>query len=304
MNELGKRFAERIQQDRLNVLSLRVLQRGQLIGSWDRSKDERRLQHSVSKSFTSMAVGLALEEGKLALTDRLKDIFPEYAAQVPAGGCGYPPGDLRLSDLLRMTSGHDSPPFWAEERAALHDKDWVQHYLSLPLDRPPGERFTYSSGDTFILSAVVQKAVGVTVADYLTPRLFDPLGISPIEWETTPRGITLGCAGLQLTTEELSRFGQLLLQEGMWEGKPLLPREWIREATRSQIANGDGTGDWGVGYGYQFWMCTHGAYRADGAYGQFCIVIPEQEAVIAVNSKEEQLKEILDAVWDEVYPFL
>lgn len=193
------------------------------------------------------------------------------------------------------------PPLWADERASLTEKDWAKYYMSLPLDRLPGEQFTYSSGDTFMISAMLQAATGQTVKDYLTPRLFDPLGIHDVEWETSPLGVTLGCAGLWISNEELSRFGQLLLQEGFWEGRQLVPADWIRQATSQQIET-TGDGDWGKGYGYQFWMCSHGAYRADGAYGQLCIVIPSKEAVICINSEEENMQGILNAVWSEVLP--
>jgi CubicO group peptidase (beta-lactamase class C family) len=213
------------------------------------------------------------------------------------------PGDLTLHDLLRMTSGHDNPPLTAAERASLEEKDWVKYYMSLPLDRAPGELFTYSSGDTFIISALIQAATGQTVQDYLTPRLFEPLGIHNVYWESSPLGITLGCAGLVINNEELSRFGQFLLQRGMWEGKQLVPAEWIDFATRKQIDN-QGSVDWNQGYGCQFWMCTHDAYRADGAYGQFCIVLSDKDAVIAINSQEEHMQEILDIVWAEILPQL
>lgn len=296
-------FVQHVAAQNLNVLSARVLQKGEPLATWDLTVDERRLQHSVSKSFTCMAVGLAIQEGKLSLDTKLKDLFPEHAKNNSPEDPALRPGELTLYNLLRMASGHDSPPLWAEERASLQEKDWVKYYMSLPLDRSPGEMFTYSSGDTFMISALVQAAVGETVKDYLTPRLFEPLGMHDVSWETSPLGVTLGCAGLSISNEELSRFGQLLLQKGMWEGKPLIPAEWIDFVTRKQIDN-QGSPDWSQGYGCQFWMCRHEAYRADGAHGQLCIVIPGKEAVIAVNSQEDNIQGILDAVWAEILPLL
>lgn len=205
-------FVERIASKGLNVLSVRVLQHGRLIDEWDADQDVRRQQHSISKSFTCMAAILAITEGKLHLGTKLQDLFPQYAGLAPESP--LPPEKLTLFDLLRMSSGHDSPPLWAEERASLQEKDWVKYYMSLPLDRFPGETFTYSSGDTFIVSAMIQAAVGQTVKDYLTPRLFEPLGIQNVQWDASPLGITLGCAGLWISNEELSRFGQLMLQKG------------------------------------------------------------------------------------------
>jgi CubicO group peptidase (beta-lactamase class C family) len=296
-------FLNSVNRQQLNVLSVRILQNGTPAAQWDLNRDERRLQHSVSKSFTCMAVGLAIAEGKLTLDTKLKDFFPQYAEQDPTLAPSLHPGELTLYNLLRMSSGHDSPPLWAEERASLQEKDWVKYYMSLPLDRTQGETFTYSSGDTFMISALVQAAVGQTVKDYLTPRLFEPLDIQNISWETSPLGVTLGCTGLYINNEELSRFGQMLLQKGEWNGKQLVPADWIEFATRRQIDN-EGGPDWSQGYGCQFWMCQHNAYRADGMFGQFCVVIPGKNAVVAINSHEEDMQAILDAVWDEILPLL
>ncbi|HEY4392080.1 MAG TPA: serine hydrolase [Paenibacillus sp.] len=296
-------FVDRVTEQGLNVLSARVLQHGELAAQWDLTIDERRIQHSISKSFTCMAAGLAISEGKLSLHTKLKEFFPQYVVEDANIEPAMRPGDLTLYDLLRMTSGHDSPPLTMAERASLEEKDWVKYYMSLPLDRAPGELFTYSSGDTFIISALIQAATGQTVQDYLTPRLFKPLRIHDVYWETSPLGITLGCAGLVINNEELSHFGQFLLQRGLWEGKQLVPAEWIDFVTRKQIDN-QGSSDWSQGYGCQFWMCTHDAYRADGAYGQFCIVLSDQDAVIAINSQEEHMQEILDVVWAEILPQL
>lgn len=296
-------FVNRVTAENLQVESVRVHQDGELIGKWDQNEDSRRPQHSISKSFTCMAVGLAIEEGKLTLDTTLGDVFPQYARMHTEHNSLLQPAVIKLRELLRMSSGHDSPPLWAEERASLQKKDWVRYYMSLPLDRAPGERFTYSSGDTFMISAMVQAAVGLTVHDYLRPRLFGPLGITEETWDTSPLGVTLGCAGLSLTNEELSRFGQLLLQQGMWNGAQLIPPDWIQLATSKQSDN-EGSLDWRQGYGYQFWMCSHHAYRADGAHGQFCIVMPDKGAVITINSQEDRLQDILDAVWSEIWPIL
>lgn len=296
-------FVKRITHFGLGVVSVRVRQNGRLWGAWDAAGDQRRLQHSVSKSFTCMAVGLAIEEGKLTLDSRLGQFFPGEASSQKSQEGELHPGNITLYNLLRMSTGHDSPPLWADERASLEEKDWAKYYMSLPLDRKPGEVFTYSSGDTFMISAMLQAATGQTVKDYLTPRLFDPLSIKDVTWETSPLGVTLGCAGLSISNEELSRFGQFLLQKGQWDGQQLVPSSWIEFVTSKQI-DSSGSADWEQGYGCQFWMCTHNAYRADGAMGQLCIVIPERDAVIAVNSNEGRMQDIMDAVWAEIYPQL
>ncbi|WP_334074271.1 MULTISPECIES: serine hydrolase [Paenibacillus] len=299
-------FQAKVEQKGLRIFTVRVLQRGEPAGAvnFAGAEDIRRLQHSVSKSFTSMAAGLALQEGLVDLDTRVGDIFPEAGSDRACTSESLNPARIRLIDLLRMSSGHDTPPLTYEERAVLEEPDWVKHYLSQPLDRPPGELFTYSSGDTYMISAMLEAVTGQTVKDYLVPRLFEPLGIEGVRWDTCPLGRTLGCTGLYLTTEELSRFGEFLLRRGEWKGRQLVSSAWIELATSKQVATPEDGGDWGIGYGYQFWRCTHGAYRADGMYGQFCIVLPERDAVIAINSQEDKMQGILDAVWEEIYPLL
>ncbi|WP_054956811.1 serine hydrolase domain-containing protein [Paenibacillus dakarensis] len=301
MAHLLEGFVKRITDKELQVFSARVRQNGEERDAWDLAKDQRRLQHSVSKSFTCMAVGLAIEEGKLSLDHQLGQFFPSEAPVQEDSPLH--PGHITLYNLLRMSTGHDSPPLWAPERASLQEKDWAKYYMSLPLDRKPGETFTYSSGDTFMISALFQAVMGQTVKDYLTPRLFDPLEIRNVTWETSPLGITLGCAGLSISNEELSRFGQMLLKRGEWNGQQLVPAEWIDFVTHKHI-DSKGSRDWEQGYGCQFWMCTHDAYRADGAQGQLCIILPKLDAVIAINSNEDRMQDIMDAVWSDIYPLL
>jgi hypothetical protein len=156
-----------------------------------------------------------------------------------------------------------------------------------------------------MLSAIVQKATGMTVLDYLRPRLFEPLSIENPTWETSPQGISAGGFGLSVRTEDIARFGQLYLQKGRWQGKPLLPAAWVEEATARQTSNGSNpNSDWEQGYGYQFWRCRHGAYRGDGAFGQFCVVLPEEDAVIAITSGTRDMQGVLNIVWDKLLPAL
>jgi len=156
-----------------------------------------------------------------------------------------------------------------------------------------------------MLSAMVQKATGLTVLDYLRPRLFEPLGIENPTWEASPQGISLGGFGLSVRTEDIARFGQLYLQKGLWQGKRLVPAEWIEAATARQVSNGSNpASDWEQGYGYQFWRCRHGYYRGDGAFGQFCVVMPDQDAVVAITSGTRDLQGVLNLVWDHILPGL
>ena len=169
----------------------------------------------------------------------------------------------------------------------------------------PGTHFLYNTPATYMLSAIVQKVTGITVLDYLRPRLFEPLGIENPQWDTSPQGISLGGYGLSVRTEDIARFGQLYLQKGVWMGKRLVPSAWIDAATTRQTSSGSNpTSDWEQGYGYQFWRSRHGLYRGDGAFGQFCIVMPEQDAVVAITSGGRDMQAVMNLVWEKLLPAL
>jgi CubicO group peptidase (beta-lactamase class C family) len=209
--------------------------------------------YSLSKSFTATAVGLAIAEGKLSLDDEVLKFFPEEAPSAPSANLQA----MRVSDLLRMSTGHQTEP----PRPA--DQSWTRAFLTHPVPFKPGTHFLYNTSATYMLSAIVQKATGETVLDYLRPRLFEPLGIERPTWETSPQGITTGGYGLSIRTEDIARFGQLYLQKGEWQGRQLVPKAWVEAATARQTANGSNPqSDWDQGYGYQFWRCRHNVYRA------------------------------------------
>ncbi|MGE5608002.1 MAG: serine hydrolase domain-containing protein [Bacillota bacterium] len=249
--------------------------------------------YSLSKSFTSTAVGLAIAEGKLSLDDPVLKFFPEEAPAEPSNNLKA----MRVSDLLRMSTGHQTEP------ARTADEPWTKTFLAHPVPFKPGTHFLYNTSGTYMLSAIVQKATGMTVLDYLRPRLFEPLGIERPTWETSPQGISAGGFGLNIRTEDIACFGQLYLQKGKWQGKQLVPEAWVEAATARQTSNGSSPmSDWDQGYGYQFWRCRNGAYRGDGAFGQYCIVLPEQDAVIAITSGVKDMQAVLNLIWDKLLP--
>jgi hypothetical protein len=154
-----------------------------------------------------------------------------------------------------------------------------------------------------MLSAIVQKVTGMTVLEYLRPRLFDPLGFEDPVWISSPQGITAGAYGLSVRTEEIARFGELYLRNGMWNGKQLIPATWIQQATSMQTSTGSApTSDWDQGYGYQFWRSRHNSFRGDGAFGQYCMVIPELDAVIAITSGVRNMQQVMNLVWEKLLP--
>jgi beta-lactamase family protein len=180
---------------------------------------------------------------------------------------------------------------------------WTKTFLKHPVPFKPGTHFLYNTSGTYMLSAAVQKATGQTVLDYLKPQLFDPLGIENPTWEKSPQGISTGGYGLSIRTEDIAKFGQLYLQKGKWNGKQLVPAAWVEAATARQTSNGSNPkSDWDQGYGYQFWRCRHNAYRGDGAFGQYCVVLPEQDAVIAITSGLRDMQAVLNLVWDKLLP--
>ncbi len=249
--------------------------------------------YSLSKSFTSTAVGLAIAEGKLSLDDEVLKFFPDDAPASP----GENLKSMRIRDLLCMSTGQ------TEESPTAPDKISPKAFLAQPVPFKPGTHFKYNTPATFMLSAIVQKVTGMTVLDYLKPRLFDPLGIEHPTWQTNTQGISLGGYGLRIRTQDIANFGQLLLQKGNWMGKQLVPAAWVEVATARQTSNGsDPKSDWDQGYGFQFWRCRHGAYRGDGAFGQFCIVMPEQDAVMAMTSGTRDLQKVLNVFWDTLLP--
>lgn len=257
------------------------------------NKDSRHMLFSLSKSFTSTAVGLAIAEGKLSLDDEVLKAFPGDAPAEPSANLKL----MLLSDLLRMSTGQQTePPRTANE-------PWTKTFLNHPVPFKPGTHFQYNTSATYMQSAMVQRATGQTVLDYLKPRLFEPLGIADPTWELSPEGISTGGYGLSIRTEDIAKFGQLYLQKGKWEGKQLVPAAWVEAATARQTSNGSNPkSDWDQGYGYQFWRCRHGAYRGDGAFGQYCIVLPEQDAVIAITSGLRDMQAVLNIVWDKLLP--
>jgi len=249
--------------------------------------------YSLSKSFTSTAVGLAVAEGKLTVHDPVLEFFADAAPAEPSVNLKA----MRVHDLLRMATGHQEEPVWLT--GGLTAKMFLDH----PVPHKPGTHFRYNTAATFMLSAIVQKVTGQTLLDYLRPRLFEPLGIQDPIWGANAEGITLGGYGLSVRTEDIARFGQLYLQKGQWRGKPLLPAAWVEAATGLQTANGSNPdSDWDQGYGYQFWRCRHGAYRGDGAFGQYCIVVPGLDAVIAITGGVRDMQKVLDLIWDRLLP--
>ncbi|MBK8094177.1 MAG: serine hydrolase [Verrucomicrobiaceae bacterium] len=285
----------------INTLhSFMLVRHGQVIAeAWwkPESPEKRHVMWSLSKSFTSTAIGLAVAEGKLTLDDPVLKFFPNEA---PADASDHLKA-MRVRDLLSMSGGHEVEPKFSFDTGPS-----VKGFLAHPVTQKPGTFFRYNTPGTYMLSAILTKATGQTVLDYLKPRLFEPLGIESPVWDASAEGYSLGGYGLHIRTEDIAKFGQLYLQKGQWNGQSILSEAWIAEATRKHIDNSKApsgrTSDWQQGYGFQFWRCQNNCYRGDGRDGQICLVLPEHDAVIAITAQTGQMQTELDLVWSQLLP--
>ena len=273
--------------------------------------EENHVMHSVSKSFLSCAVGFAVQEGLLTVEDKVIDYFTDDELPAPED-CSEWLNNLTVRDLLRMSSG-----FEHENIDKANSQNWAKDFFAIPLTWEPGSRFHYNSMNSYIASAIVSRVTGEKINDYLESRLFTPLGITSHEWEESPQGYNTGGWGLYINTEALAKATLFVLQKGSWNGKQLLDSSWFDQACSPQIMEYEGeditpeeaavkyAGDsWNLGYGYQFWMDDCGGCRMDGFGGQFGIVMPDKNAVIATTAYVPNNKRLFHSVWEHVHDLL
>ncbi|MBO4825875.1 MAG: serine hydrolase [Prevotella sp.] len=300
--------------DSITLHSIMILKHGEVVfEKWfnGQTAETPHPMHSVSKTFTATAVGLAIDEGKLNLTDPVVKFFPD---KLPAEQSENLKA-MTVRDLLTMTCGHDEEPKSARQDSV----DWVEGFLSWPVEHKPGEYYLYNSLGTYMLSAIVQKVTGEKLIDYLDTRLFQPLHIARPQWDESPQGINCGGWGLMLKTEDMAKMGQLFLQKGQWNGKQIVPAEWLKEMSSYQVPSApSGTrfedlekaglnkdnNEWVQGYGYQMWMCRHNAFRADGFAGQYIMVFPDRDAVLVLTTSSSLYQPYMDLIWEYLLPIL
>jgi CubicO group peptidase (beta-lactamase class C family) len=285
----------------IEMHSLMVVRHGHVVaeGWWaPYSAGQRHFLYSLSKSFTSTAAGFARAEGLLDLDDPVVKHFPEFEADITDTSSRA----IKVRHVAAMASGHDREML--TEALARDPDEPVRGFLLTPPDQEPGTIFAYSQPCTYTLGSIVQRNSGLSLTDYLRPRLFDPLGIGAVGWQTWPPGRQQGFSGLFARTEDIAKLGLLYLNGGRWDGRQLVPADWVAEATSQQVANPDRENpDWRQGYGFQFWMSRHG-YRGDGAFGQFCLVLPDQDTVVASTAATWDMQAVLDAYWEHLLPGL
>jgi CubicO group peptidase (beta-lactamase class C family) len=297
-------FVDAVDADQsVELHGLMVLRHGYVVaeGWWAPHTAERtRLVYSLSKSFTSTALAFAVDEGLVDLDDTVLQHFPEYADEVVDPRSR----SLTLRHLISMASGHDRE-MWPEA-VARDSEDPVRGFLLTPPEATPGSVFAYSQPCTYTVAAVIQRRAGQRLSEYLGPRLLDPLGIDPVAWFCMPPGREQGFSGLFARAEDVAKLGQLYLQGGRWDEQQLIPESYVAQAASRAVATAGADADkvdWSQGYGYGFWMSRHG-YRGDGAFGQFCLVLPEQDAVVAITGGTEAMQAVLDHVWEHLLPSL
>lgn len=298
------KFVSEVEKSKNELHSFMMLRHGKVIaeGWWDPYKPSlRHTLYSASKTFTSTAVGFAVSENRFKLSDKVISFFPNDLPDTISTNLA----SLTVRDVLIMSDGMDPDPSFL----AGTSKNWVKTFLAVPVVNKPGTVFLYNSLGTFMLSAIVQKVTGQKEIDYLKPRLFDPLGISGMDWEENLMSVNTGGWGLRVKTEDMAKLGQLYLQKGIWNGNQILPASWIEEATTEKIIQHPSipqskkdSSDWEQGYGYQIWRSRHHSYRADGAFGQYILVLPDLEVVIAIQEETPNLQDALNLVWDYLLP--
>lgn len=292
-------FLDAVNEEELELHSIMIVRNGHVVteGWWKPYEAENpHLLNSLSKSFTSTAIGLAEYEGLLSLDDLVISFFPELVTQEIESNMK----ELKIRHLLSMSTGHEQDTtfvMWEDQ------SNWAKVFFEIPIKHEPGTHFLYNTGATYMLSAILERVSGHKLLDYLRPRLFDPLGIQDVPTISCPQGVHVGGFGMSMKTEDIAKFGQLYLQNGVWNGVRILPEAWIQAATSKQVSNGDDEhSDWSQGYGYQFWRCRHDSYRGDGAFGQFCIVMPKQNVVIAMTAGLMEMQDVLELVWKHLLP--
>ena len=320
MDAAFEAYLQAVEDSSENLHSIMVLQHGKVLEEKFFVPDTAHILNSVSKTFTSTAVGFAISEGLLNLEDKIVDIFPESVPEQPQEWLSQ----ITIRNLLTMNSGHGTDPTYAVRSG---EGDWVKAFMEWPLDYEPGTCYCYNSLGTYVLGAAVQKVTGQKVVDYLETRLWQPLGIEKPFWQESPDGISTGGWGLFLRTEDLARMGLCLLNGGKFNGKQVIPAEWVAEMSKTQVPSVNAginerkmkelvaehpeitywdadKSDWVQGYGYQMWRCRHNAFRADGANGQYILVIPDKDAVVITTAHIQNMQQEINLIWDHLLPAL
>lgn len=290
--EAIRSYLDLCKRDGISLRSFRMYRKGQTVRAdfAPHREDDRMHLYSLSKSFTSTAVGIAQDLGLLHVSERMIDIFPECVPPEISENLAA----MTLGDVLSMQSGHTV----CHLDQMLRSENAVSTFLAMPVVYRPGTTFVYSTGGTCVCGAAVEKRAGQSLSDFLQEHLFSKLGIERPRALCLADGHHCGGTGVFLSAEDVFKFGKMLLHGGVYEGQRIVSEEWLRAAT-SPIADNstNGTPDWVVGYGYQFWCNARGGFRGDGAYGQLCVVLPEEDTVFVQLAEAGNMQAELDNIY-------
>ncbi|MFD2200948.1 ChbG/HpnK family deacetylase [Shivajiella indica] len=304
-------YLQAVKENNQELHSLMIVRNGKVVAEQyfgENAANKLHALYSVSKTFTATAIGFAVQEGLLNVNDKVISFFPQKLPEEISPNLAV----LEVQHLLTMTVGHDVDPTRVIREKT--DEDWVKAFLALPIVHQPGTQYVYNSLATYMLSAILKQVTGERLLDYLQPRLLRPLGIVGATWEQSPQGIDIGGWGLMLKTEDMAKLGLFYLQKGEWNGKQLLPVSWIEEASSAQVPSLPAgqkkedlkvepeDSDWLQGYGYQLWRSRHNSFRADGANGQFILILPEKNAVIVTTANIQNMQAELNLIWEYLLP--
>ena len=303
IKKLVNAFAARVDAEGLPVEAVSVYQNDRFVVGHRWVEDRPRNIYSHTKSYTVTAVGLAIDDGLLSLDDKPAEFFPEALPEDPAPEWAR----VSLKDMLPMGLGVDASLLMEDERRqGIGSPDYIQFVFSHGFKYEPGTHFHYSNANTYLAGRMVEKVTGKDLSAYLNERVFAPLEIPEPRWERCPKMHPFGAGGMWLRTDDMLKLGRLYLKDGKWNGIRLLSPDWIALATTKKLdtpPSDNGTG-LSCGYGYQFWMCPYpGAYRADGKYAQYTVVLPEADAVVGMQCSEaapEKTNAIQVAVHEEL----
>ncbi len=284
-------FFEKLKERDVVLNYIQVIQNDRLLFDYSRLESKTRLNTwSLCKSIVSCGIGIAIEEGYLSLDDRLLDSFPEYDREDLDDSLKT----LTLRHMLTMTTGMDHAMFFGDDPLRYETEDWAEYFFSQRFPDPNGERFLYSNFNTYMSALMAERRIGKDFLDYMNEKFFKPLGIHSTDWTRCPKGHIHAANGLYLTIDEIASFGKMLLNHGKYHDRQIVSENYLAEAVRNQMVS-----DHDPCYGYQFWIDeTTDSYSARGKFGQYCIVIPKKNAVIASMALDS--KEYYDLIVSEI----
>ena len=313
--EAASRFYEETRSvtapDTAEPYSIMVVNHGKVVfEKWYNGKgpENKFNVYSISKTVLAMAAGCTVKEGLLNVDDRVIDYFPD---QLPAH-VSDTLRSMKIRHLLTMTCGYEETPKLLSVFKGNVNFDWIREFFVSECKSIPGTDFYYNFFASYILSAIIQKVTGKGVIDYIGPRILEPLHITDMEWENSPAGICVGGWGMLVSTEDLAKLGQLLLQRGKWNGRRLLPAAWIDTMTSNLVKSkpvnaftkgkdsamlSDPSNDHSQGYGYYVWQGKYGTYRMEGMLGNYVIVHPQTETVLVVVGRSNMDQRYMDLIW-------